>query len=215
MALMYTNLARLSVDVDLDYVGSLDKDITKRDRIAIMAALDNYMIGEDYVGSSKSRGSSILDSRTYAYTNASGNKDNIKVEINFIDRIHVCQSVRKSVNCFDKEVMVQTLQEEKLFGMKICALIDRCKPRDLFDVNKMKECLSDLDANLLKKMIVFYMSLDGLFEVNETTLDKIRLIDKEDIKRSFYQSCLKQQIRFRRSQRKSNFIFNRIISAHG
>jgi predicted nucleotidyltransferase component of viral defense system len=136
--LMYTNLARLSVDVDLDYVGSLDKDITKQDRISIMAALDNYMIGEDYVVSSKSRGSAILDSRTYAYTNASGNKDNIKVEINFIDRIHVGPSVRKSIDYFDKKVMIQTLLEEELFGMKICALIDRSKPRDLFDVNKMK-----------------------------------------------------------------------------
>jgi predicted nucleotidyltransferase component of viral defense system len=181
--LMYTNLARLSVDVDLDYVGSLDKDITKQDRISIMAALDNYMIGEDYVVSSKSRGSAILDSRTYAYTNASGNKDNIKVEINFIDRIHVGPSVRKSIDYFDKKVMIQTLQEEELFGMKICALIDRSKPRDLFDVNKMKECLFNLDVKLFKKIIVFYMSLDGLFEVNETTLDKIKLIDKEDIKK--------------------------------
>lgn len=79
--------------------------------------------------------------------------------------------------------MIQTLQEEELFGMKICALIDRSKPRDLIDVNKMKECLFYLDDNLLKKMIVFYMSLDGLFEVSETTLDKIKLIDKEDIKK--------------------------------
>lgn len=148
-----------------------------------MAALDNYMIGEDYVVSSKSRGSAILDSRTYTYTNAYGNKDNIKVEINFIDRIHVGPSVRKSIDYFDKKVMIQTLQEEELFGMKICALIDRSKPRDLFDVNKMKECLFNLDIKLLKKIIVFYMSLDGLFEVNETTLDKIKLIDIEDIKK--------------------------------
>jgi hypothetical protein len=44
-----------------------------------MDALDNYMLGEDYEISSKSRESVILASRTYTFTNASHNKDNIKV----------------------------------------------------------------------------------------------------------------------------------------
>ena len=47
------------------------------------------MLKEGYSVSSKSRGSAILASRTYAYINAYGNRDNIKVEINFIDRIHL------------------------------------------------------------------------------------------------------------------------------
>lgn len=104
--LMYTNLARLSVDIDLDYIGSLDKEKASQDRDIIMDALDNYMISEDYEISSKSRGSIILASRTYTFTNASHNKDNIKVEINFIDRIHICPSVRKQINYFEKEAMV-------------------------------------------------------------------------------------------------------------
>lgn len=120
--LMYTNLARLSVDIDLDYIGSLDKEKASQDRDIIMDALDNYMLGEDYEISSKSRGSVILSSRTYSFTNASHNKDNIKVEINFIDRIHIVPSVRKQIYYFEKEVTVQTLQLEELFGMKICAL---------------------------------------------------------------------------------------------
>ena len=94
--LMYTNLARLSVDIDLDYIGSLDKEKAKQDRTVIMDALDNYMRGEGYDVSPKSRGSVILESRTYSYTNANGNRDNIKVEINFIDRIHIGPSVKKT-----------------------------------------------------------------------------------------------------------------------
>ena len=90
---MITNLARLSVDIDLDYIGSLDKEKMGVDRDAIMSALDNFMLKEGYaLSKEKSRGSVILASRTYSYTNAFGNRDNIKVEINFIDRIHVCQA---------------------------------------------------------------------------------------------------------------------------
>ena len=181
--LMYTNLARLSVDIDLDYIGSLDKEKTSQDRNIIMDALDNYMIGEDYEISSKSRGSVILASRTYTFTNASGNKDNIKVEINFIDRIHIGPSVKKNIKYYEKEVMVQTLLMEELFGMKICALIDRSKPRDLFDVNKIKTFLMFIEEDKLRKMTVFYMSLDGIFEINDATFDRIDTINQEDVKK--------------------------------
>lgn len=181
--LMYTKLARLSVDIDLDYVGSLDKEKTTQDRKVIMDALDDYMRGEGYDVSPKSRGSVILESRTYIYTNASGNRDNIKVEINFIDRIHIGLGVRKAIDYFNKKVLVQAPLEEELFAMKICALIDRSKPRDLFDVNKLKGHCPFLDVERLKKFTVFYMSLDGIFKVDEFTFDKIKTIDQDDIKK--------------------------------
>lgn len=181
--LIYTNLARLSVDIDLDYIGSLDKEKASQDRDIIMDVLDNYMLGEDYEISSKSRGSVILASRTYTFTNASHNKDNIKVEINFIDRIHIGPSIRKTINYLEKEVMVQTLLLEELFGMKMCALIDRSKPRDLFDVNKLKKNMTFIEVDRLRKMTVFYLSLDGIFDVNEHTFDSIRAIGQEDIKK--------------------------------
>ncbi len=116
--LMYTNLARLSVDIDLDYIGSLDKEKASKDRDIIMDALDNYMLGVGYDISSKSRGSVILASRTYSFTNASHNKDNIKVEINFIDRIHISQSIRKKITYFEKEVMVHTLPSPYYCGLR-------------------------------------------------------------------------------------------------
>ena len=40
--LIHTNLKRLSVDIDLDYCGSLDKDIALRDRTLLKKELDDY-----------------------------------------------------------------------------------------------------------------------------------------------------------------------------
>lgn len=181
--LMYTNLARLSVDIDLDYIGSLDKVKMSADRDKIMSAIDNYMLKEGYTVSDKSRGSVILASRTYAYTNAFGNRDNIKVEVNFIDRIHVCPNIRKNVYYFDKEVMVQTPLEDELFGMKIAALIDRHKPRDLFDVIKLKRHLPCMDKDRVRKLATFYLSLDGVFELNEATFDSVNKITQDSVKK--------------------------------
>ena len=151
--LIYTNLTRLSVDIDLDYVGSLEKEQTLKDRERILESLDNYMLKEGYSVSSKSRGSAILASRTYAYINAYGNRDNIKVEINFIDRIHILPIVNRKINHFDKEVMIQAPLEEELFAMKICALIDRSKPRDLYDTFRLKNDFLNLEKDKLRSVI--------------------------------------------------------------
>ena len=70
-----------------------------------------------------------------------------------------------------------------MLAMKICALIDRSKPRDLFDVNKLKSHRPFLDMERLKKFTVFYMSLDGIFKVDESSFDKIKTINQEDIKK--------------------------------
>ena len=181
--LIYTNLTRLSVDIDLDYVGSLEKEQTLKDRESILESLDNYMLKEGYSVSSKSRGSAILVSRTYAYINAYGNRDNIKVEINFIDRIHILPIVNRKINYFDKEVMIKAPLEEELFAMKICALIDRSKPRDLYDTFRLKNDFLNLEKDKLRKLTVFYLSLDGIFELNENSFKGIEAVSQDSIKK--------------------------------
>ena len=181
--LIYTNLTRLSVDIDLDYVGSLEKEQTLKDRERILESLDNYMLKEGYSVSSKSRGSAILVSRTYAYINAYGNRDNIKVEINFIDRIHILPIVNRKINYFDKEVMIKAPLEEELFAMKICALIDRSKPRDLYDTFRLKNDFLNLEKDKLRKLTVFYLSLDGIFELNENSFKGIEAVSQDSIKK--------------------------------
>ena len=181
--LIYTNLARLSVDIDLDYVGSLEKEQTLKDRERILESLDNYMLKEGYSVSSKSRGSAILASRTYTYINAYGNRDNIKVEINFIDRIHILPIVNCKINYFDKEVMIKAPLEEELFAMKICALIDRSKPRDLYDTFRLKNDFLNLKKDKLRKLTVFYLSLDGIFELNENSFKGIEAVSQDSIKK--------------------------------
>lgn len=181
--LIYTNLTRLSVDIDLDYVGSLEKEQTLKDRERILESLDNYMLKEGYSVSSKSRGSAILASRTYAYINAYGNRDNIKVEINFIDRIHILPIVNRKINYFDKEVMIKAPLEEELFAMKICALIDRSKPRDLYDTFRLKNDFLNLEKDKLRKLTVFYLSLDGIFKLNENSFKGIEAVSQDSIKK--------------------------------
>lgn len=180
--LVHTNLKRLSVDIDLDYCGSLDKDMALKDREQLEKELDKYMIEEEYEISQKSRGSFALFSRIYKYRNAFGNTDTIKVDINFMDRVHLYPSVISSVTYFDKTITIKTPSIEELFGMKINALIDRSKPRDLYDsvflVNNMKL----FNKDMLRKAVIFYLSLNNLFEFDNSFFNRINTIGQRDIK---------------------------------
>ena len=190
---LYMNLPRLSVDIDLDYIGTLDREETIKDRKIIMNSLDAFMSREGYVVSTKSRGSVILDSRTYSFMNAFGNKDNIKVEINFIDRIHIFGIEKVEVSYFERQILVSTPIKEELFGMKISALIDRGKPRDLYDVNNIISLSAKLDKEKLKKSTLFYLSLDGVFNIDDNTFEKVEAIELNEIKRELLPVLAKRE----------------------
>ena len=180
--LIHTNLKRLSVDIDLDYCGSLDKDIALKDRELLEKELDDFMIREEYEVSTKSRSSFALFSRIYRYENAFGNIDTIKVDINFMDRVHLYSYAISTVNYFDKTITIKTPTIEELFGMKINALIDRSKPRDLYDSVFLVDNMRLFDKNMLRKAIIFYLSLNNTFKIDKTSLDRINTINNKNIK---------------------------------
>ena len=180
--LVHANLKRLSVDIDLDYYGTVEKDIAFKDREFLEKELDRYMIDNEYEISPNSRSSFALFSRVYRYKNAFGNIDTIKVDINFMDRVHLYPHNVSVVHYFDKEVSLVTPAIEELFGMKISALIDRSKPRDLYDSVFLVDNMELFDHDMLRKAIIFYLSLNNIFKIDNTSVHKIRTINHKKIK---------------------------------
>ena len=180
--LAHTNLKRLSIDIDLDYYGSLDRETVVKDRALLEDELDKYMIKEKYTISPNSRSSFALFSRIYKFRNAFGNDDTIKVDINFMDRIHLYPIAVSTVTYFDKTVTIKTPAIEELFGMKINALIDRCKPRDLYDSVFLAENMELFDKDMLRKAVVFYLSLNNVFKLTDSSFDQINKVDFQSVK---------------------------------
>lgn len=181
--LIHTNLKRLSVDIDLDYQGSLEREKAFLDKEKIANELDDYMVNNGYSVSPKSRGSVALFSRMYQYTNAFGNVDYIKIEINFIDRVYIYQTVLNTLHKFNKTITITTPSKEELYGMKICALIDRSKPRDLYDVDWLFHNFAIADIEKLRKCVIFYLSLDGIFSIDDSSYKGIESISQLSIKK--------------------------------
>jgi len=159
------DLPRLSVDVDLDFTINLNREDTRKKRDRITELLKLYMAAEGYTEHSKSKNTHILDSFVYSYTNAAGNTDNIKVEINYSLRCHIFSTIDIKLKESDIFVpfTVRILAPMEIFASKIVALSDRAAPRDLFDINNMiyYKIFNEEDTILLRKCAVFYLAITG------------------------------------------------------
>ena len=77
------NLLRLSVDIDMDYTPNDARDDMIISREKITSLINGYMEAEGYQLSSTSRFSYSLDAFHYQYQNTAGNRDMIKIELNY------------------------------------------------------------------------------------------------------------------------------------
>jgi predicted nucleotidyltransferase component of viral defense system len=159
------NLPRLSVDIDLDFTKQSTRDEMFELREQINGDIIKYMTSQQYSLNPSSKNPHSLDSWVFFYQNVAGNKDNIKIEVNYSMRNHVFNPTIMEVNIplMSLNLRVISLNKVELFGSKIKALIERTAARDLYDVyNMLKQgVISESDQVLLRKMVIFYLAIGG------------------------------------------------------
>lgn len=129
--LFYRDLPRLSVDIDLVYLGFEPRDeailLIEAALERVAQALKAAGLGAVVQGSLGSRKLLVSDTATV-----------IKVEPNYTLRGHSFPTQIMSVSPLVEETFgyaeMQIISPAELFGGKLCAALDRQHPRDLFDV---------------------------------------------------------------------------------
>lgn len=178
--LFYMNLPRLSVDIDLDYTGAERQEMLA-DKEALKEYLKNVLFQKGYSLSDASKSYFALDSYVFRYTNNGGNFDNIKVEINFLDRAHILPVMEKKINVlgYEGSINVRTLDKYELYGSKLAALLGRSKPRDIYDIHQAVESELLTNKELLKKCFLFYHCIagDAALEIDYSILDGVTAKD--------------------------------------
>ena len=155
-------MPRLSVDIDLDFARNCSREEMLSTRTAVNEEVLRYMESEGYRLKPGSKNPHTLDSWIFGYTNAGGNADTIKIEINFSDRCHVLPVVERNIAIdFLGDITVNVLSPIELFASKINALIGRGAMRDVYDVYNMlrAELFNEEDLNMLRKVLVFYLAV--------------------------------------------------------
>ncbi len=154
---------RLSVDIDLNYIGSLDREIMQKDRAEIRDAL---MILFKDLGYKADRPVSMYAEEQFNihFKNCGGGADHLKIEINYLERMPVAGTVKSNLrHPFDELDPVEALsyRPEELFAGKMRALIVRGTPRDIYDANQIFHTIQEIDGPLFRKLALFYLSMYG------------------------------------------------------
>ena len=203
------DMPRLSVDIDLDYCCNSDKETMMADRVVIGQEILGHMQSNGYTLHPSSKNTHALDSWVFSYLSAGGNRDNIKIEINYMMRTHILEPLtRKTSVPFIEEVDVYALSPLELFGSKIKALIERAAPRDMYDVNRMiqNQLFKDDQMDLLRKIVVFYLAVGGKNKPEkEYSFERIQNIKFPQI-RSTLIPVLKKTEKFNFEEAKTNVI---------
>ncbi len=165
------NLPRLSVDIDMDYLINNRREEMLENREIINGIIDRYMLSQGYSKNSKTKNPHSLDSWVYDYIGASGNRDNIKIEINYSLRSHLLPAEERPIitEHFSSEYRVKTLAPIEMYASKINALLSRAAARDLYDARNMIHfgLFDESEEVLLRKAVVFYAAISSK-DINKT-----------------------------------------------
>jgi predicted nucleotidyltransferase component of viral defense system len=136
--LFLLDLPRLSVDVDLNYIGSADKETMLSDRPQIEKAIEAVFGREDLSIQRKplehAGGKWLLQ-----YQSPFGGRENLELDLNYMFRIPLWPITllnSRKLGAYHAE-KVPTVDIYELIAGKLAALFSRRASRDLFDVHQL------------------------------------------------------------------------------
>lgn len=180
--LIFFNLPRLSVDIDLDFCINSTKEEMLLYRSKITNLIFKFMFSQEYSLSDKSRNYHSLDSFVFNYLNSANMKDNIKIEINYSLRNHILPITKFELknDIIDDIFDVNTVNPVEIYASKTVALLTRSAPRDLYDLNHMirNNFISNEKIELYRKCVIFYLGIateKPVMEIKFNSVDKITM----------------------------------------
>ena len=154
--LMFDSPARLSVDLDFNYIGQEDRAGMLADRPDVERAIVIVGEGQGY-RVQQSRDAHVGRKIYLSYLNLAGTPDRIEIDLNFLFRVPLGVVTMRplwqppGVAC--QEVRIVPLEE--LFAGKLRATLDRAMPRDLFDTVRLPGYGADMwDTQRLRRIHV-------------------------------------------------------------
>jgi predicted nucleotidyltransferase component of viral defense system len=152
--LFHLGLDRLSVDIDLNYVGALARDRMEAERPELEAALNRLLLSQGY--SVRRQPDEHAGGKWLTrYASALGGNAVLEIDINYMARQPLFGTARMdSVPLGDlraRDILVLDLHE--IVAGKLVALVDRHAARDLFDARRIMS-IEGLDWPQIKAAVL-------------------------------------------------------------
>jgi predicted nucleotidyltransferase component of viral defense system len=157
--LFLADLPRLSVDIDLNYIGQLDREAMLNERPDLERAIRQVVGGPRY-RVQEGTNEHALVTLYLNYRNHLGRDDRIEVETNFLMRVCVLPpTIRRAAKAANEaECQFPVLAIEELMAGKLKALIQRSHPRDLYDTYHFLKSRIPHDSIMLTRIATLFAS---------------------------------------------------------
>ena len=180
--LLFFDLPRMSVDIDLDFCVNVNRSDMFDEREKVQDQLLRHMTASGYTLSSKSKMYHSLRSYIFDYVNAGGAKDHLKIEINYSLRSHILPMSRMvlSSNIVGGGFEVNCVAPIEIYATKTVALLTRGAARDLYDMNYLvkSNMFSISDLEMYRKCVIFYLAVsteNPITNIQYSSIDEITL----------------------------------------
>jgi len=172
---------RLSVDIDMNYIGAVDREGMLAEKPKVLEALQRLSAGLGY-GVVPRTGDHAGGGFILTYTNSLGTPDRVEIDISFTTRIPLAAPFECRIWQPDRvdRPMARLCAREELVAGKLRALVDRVAARDVYDTTFLPS-LGDAPwpSQHQKRLFVFYSGTLPQ-SLNSYSADRIdRLTDQE------------------------------------
>lgn len=173
----FTEVPRLSVDIDLNYIGHVDREKMLEDRPKLNNTIEQILLSNG-LDAYRNPGHHAGGKMVWRYDSVLGQKGNLEIDLNFMYRqtLFPVKQMRPALEKWaDFEFPVLDIHE--LAAGKLSALLTRTAGRDLYDAHYLL-MKTDLDDTKLRLAFVVYMAMTDIAS-DKLVVDRIQYDIKE------------------------------------
>jgi predicted nucleotidyltransferase component of viral defense system len=176
------DLPRLSIDIDLNYIGNIDRDAMLIERPQIQSTITaicerNRLILDR--NPKRHAGGKMI----WRYPSSLGQMGNLEIDLNFMFRVPLWPIELKSSCMVGSQQIhhIPVLNVHELSAGKLTALIDRKAGRDIFDAYHLLTELK-LDDKKLRLALIIYSAISRTVDLRKLTAHDIN-VDLDDLRK--------------------------------
>lgn len=171
--LFFFELPRLSVDIDLNYIGNVDRGLMLTER-PILQKIVTGICERQGLTLDRNPNRHAGGKTIWRYPSALGQMGNLEIDLNFMYRVPLWPIELKSSRAVgSKQVYdIPILDPHELSAGKLTALIDRKTGRDLFDAYHLLT-KTNIDMTKLRLALIIYSAISRKVDLRQLTPEAI------------------------------------------
>jgi len=183
----YFNKPRLSVDIDLNYIGSADVETMKKERPKIEEAVIKIVEDREYDILREPGDEHAGGKWRISYKDLWGESKNLEYDINYLYRVPIGTPQKQLFKAFgdSKAFEIILVSKEELFAGKVAAALDRVAARDIYDLTNIANYKGDYDKVLFRKAVIL-LGTSKRKDFRKINPDRLQEVSDREIENTLY-----------------------------